>query len=286
MDEEEKLLRIYLKEISKYPLLTPEEEKELAKKAKEGDRNSLKKLIESNLKLVVHFALKFKTPGVSIIDLINQGNLALVKAAKKFDPDKDTRFSTYAKWWVRNALWEVLTQKYPFSLSPQSLLNLVQVEKYVEKLKMELGRVPTFEELKKEYNEENKNLKKKISVNELRDLYEFTKNSISLSDKIGEDENLTVEDIIKAKDVVNPEAELIRQSLKKELNSMLNKLSEIEKSVIEMRFGLGNNERPMSITEVSKVLGYSRERIRQIEKKALNKLRKFSQYKRLESFLN
>jgi RNA polymerase primary sigma factor len=286
ISEEEKLLKIYLDEISKYPLLSPEEEKELAKKIKEGDKNALKKLIESNLKLVVHFAVRFKTPGVSIIDLINEGNLALMKAAKKFDPEKDVRFSTYARWWIRNALWNVLTQKYPYSLKPKDLGHLLSIEKIIEKLKRDLKRMPTFEEIKEEFDKEYKPKGFKLSLKELKDLYEISREAYSFSFPLNEENELKTEDLIKAKDGLDPEAELIKQSLKKELKEMIGKLSEIERKVLILRFGLESEKKPMTITEVSKIVGLSRERVRQIEKKAINKLRKISQYYRLESFLN
>jgi len=286
ISEEEKLLKIYLDEISKYPLLSPEEEKELAKKIKEGDKNALKKLIESNLKLVVHFAVRFKTPGVSIIDLINEGNLALMKAAKKFDPEKDVRFSTYARWWIRNALWNVLTQKYPYSLKPKDLGHLLSIEKIIEKLKIDLKRMPTFEEIKEEFDKEYKPKGFKLSLKELKDLYEISREAYSFSFPLNEENELKTEDLIKAKDGLDPEAELIKQSLKKELKEMIGKLSEIERKVLILRFGLESEKKPMTITEVSKIVGLSRERVRQIEKKAINKLRKISQYYRLESFLN
>lgn len=283
---EEKLLQIYLEEISKYPLLSPEEEKELARKIKEGDKNALKKLVESNLRLVVHFAKKFTTPGISLIDLINEGNLALIKAARKFDPEKDVKFSTYAKWWIRSALWQVLTQKYPYSLKGRDLTNLFFMEKMIEKLKAELGRMPTFEEIKAEFNKEYPLKKSKISLQELRNLYDISKDSFSLSMNLKEEEDIKFEDLIKSKSIQDPETELIRQSLKQELSTLLEKLSEIERKIIILRFGLGKEKKPLSINEVSKKIGLSRERIRQIEKKAIYKLRKFSQYYRLESFLN
>lgn len=283
---EEELLKLYLEEISKYPLLSAEEEKELAKKIKKGDNRALKKLIESNLKLVVHFAVKFRTPGISTIDLINEGNLALMKAAKKFNPDKDVKFSTYAKWWIRNALWQVLTQKYPYSLKPKNLGHLLQMEKYIENLKIKLNRMPTFEEIRDEFDKDLHLKKQKISLQELKNLYDISKNSYSLSLQINDSENLTIEDLIESRDTENPEKELIRQSLRKELLLIMNKLSDIEKKVIEMRFGLGKEAKPLTINETSKILGLSKERIRQIEMKAINKLRKISQFHKLESFLN
>ena len=285
-NQEEKLLEIYLEEISKFPPLTAEEEKELAREIKKGDKNALIKLIESNLKLVVYFANKFRTPGVSIIDLINEGNLALIKAAKKYDPEKDVRFSTYAKWWIRNALWNVLTQKYPYTLKSKNLANLLQMERLIEKLKIQLNRTPTFEEIKEEFNKEGTLKKNKISLNELRNLYNISRGSYSLSFQLNDFEDLTVEDLIESKSTVNPEKDLIRQSLKKELDLIINKLSEIERKVIELRFGIGSQGNSLTIEEVSKKLGLSRERIRQIEVKAINKLRKISQYYKLESFLN
>lgn len=283
---EEKLLQIYLEEISKYPLLTAEEEKELARKIKEGDKNALKKLVESNLRLVIHFAKKFTTPGISLIDLINEGNLALLKAAKRFDPDKDVKFSTYAKWWIRHALWQVLTQKYPYSLKIKDLVNLFHMERLITKLKDNLGRMPNFEEIKEEFNKEFPLRKNKITLQELKNLYEVSKDSYSLSLQLPENEDITIEDIIESKSIQNPETELVRQSLKKELLNLLEKLSELEKKIIILRFGLGNEKKPLSIADVSKIVGLSKERIRQIEKRAIYKLRKFSQYYRLESFLN
>lgn len=285
-NQEEKLLEIYFEEISKFPLLTAEEEKELAREIKKGDRNALKKLIESNLKLVVHFANKFRTPGVSTIDLINEGNLALIKAAKKYDPEKDVRFSTYAKWWIKNALWNVLTQKYPYSLKSKNLANLLHMERLIEKLKIQLNRTPTFEEIKEEFEKEGALKKNKVSLHELKNLYEILKGTYSFSFQLNDFEDLTVEDMIESKTTVNPENELIRDSLKKELNLLISKLSEIERMVIELRFGIGREGKPITIDEVSKKLGFSKERVRQIEIKAINKLRKISQYYKLESFLN
>ncbi|MEJ5167440.1 MAG: sigma-70 family RNA polymerase sigma factor, partial [Thermoanaerobaculia bacterium] len=244
------------------------------------------KIVVSNLRLVVSVAKRFQNKYISLIDLINEGNLALIKAARKFDPDKDVKFSTYAKWWIRSALWQVLTQKYPYSLKGRDLTNLFFMEKMIEKLKAELGRMPTFEEIKAEFNKEYPLKKSKISLQELRNLYDISKDSFSLSMNLKEEEDIKFEDLIKSKNIQDPETELIRQSLRQELGTLLEKLSEIERKIIILRFGLGKEKKPLSINEVSKRIGLSRERIRQIEKKAIYKLRKFSQYYRLESFLN
>src|SRR5512136_479783 len=139
-------LEQYIKEVSRFPLLTPEQEKELGRRIKRGDRDAVRRLVEGNLRFVIHFAKKFVNPGVSIMDLINEGNLALIYAAQRYDPDRDIRFVTYAGWWLRQAMLLALSKDTPLALSPKTLTQIYRMERAVASLRRDLHRMPTSEE--------------------------------------------------------------------------------------------------------------------------------------------
>jgi len=264
--------------MAEHPLLSPEEEKELARRAKEGDKEALKKLVEGNLRFVVNVAKNFMGWGVPLTDLIAAGNLGLLEAAKRFDPDRDVKFISYAVWWIRQAIMQTIFQQTGAVRIPvKESLFISKVKETYEKLKEKLKREPTVEEIAKEVG---------ASPKKVRNALQIVRMPYSLDKPIGEEgEDLTLLDILSKKGTEDVEKEIVEESLHKELNKLLNVLDDREKAIIEYRFGL-NGEEPKTLTEVGELLGISRERVRQIEQRALKKLRTLAIKKHLKDFLS
>jgi RNA polymerase primary sigma factor len=277
-DKEQTTLNLYIQQMAQHPLLTPEEEKELAIKAKEGDKEALKKLIEGNLRFVVNVAKNFMGWGVPLTDLIAAGNLGLIEAAKRFDPDREVKFISYAVWWIRQAIMQTIFQQTGAVRIPvKESLFISKVRETYERLKEELDREPTIEEIAKEVD---------ASVKKVRNALQVVRMPYSLDMPLGkEGEDLTLLDVLSKKGTEDVERNIVEESLHKQLNSMLNVLDEREKAIIEHRFGL-NGEEPKTLTEVGDILGISRERVRQIEQRALKKLRVLAMKKHLKDFLS
>ncbi len=278
LDKEQTTLNLYIQKMAEHPLLSPEEEKELARRAKKGDKEALKKLVEGNLRFVVNVAKNFMGWGVPLTDLIAAGNLGLLEAAKRFDPDRDVKFISYAVWWIRQAIMQTIFQQTGAVRIPvKESLFISKVKETYEKLKEQLKREPTIEEIAKEVD---------ASPKKVRNALQIVRMPYSLDRPIGEEgEDLTLLDILSKKGTEDIERDIVEESLHKELSKLLNVLDEREKAIIEHRFGL-NGEEPKTLTEVGELLGISRERVRQLEQRALKKLRTLAIKKHLKDFLS
>lgn len=273
---ESKNLKLYLEQISKFPACSEEEEKKLGELIQGGDRTALKKLIESNLKFVVSYVKKYKGMGLSMLDLINQGNLGLIEAAKRFDSGRNVKFISYAVWWIRQAIIHALSQSARICNLPQKLSDQIsQMRKNTAQLKTELGREPTREEVAKAMN---------ITVEDVEELEMLAEKDISLSAKI-HDSDLEYEE--KLEDSISPSVEyqIVRSSVHQEVRNLLDELDEKEALVLKLRFGL-DDDRPRTLQEVGDMLGLTRERIRQIELKAMRKLARSHKFQQLRGYLN
>ncbi|MDH7493995.1 MAG: RNA polymerase sigma factor RpoD/SigA [Candidatus Saccharicenans sp.] len=274
---ESRNIKLYLEEISKIPPITEEEEKELGRKIKQGDPEAIKRLVEGNLRFVVSYVKKYQGMGLSLLDLINEGNLGLVEAAQRFDPDRNVKFISYAVWWIRQAIVHALSQaSHSFNLPQKISDKISRMNKERENLKKELGREPSREELAKRL---------KTTPEEVADMELIQEKGLSLSDKIGEDEDLEVED--RLSDELEPSVEylLIKNSIEQQIREILNELDEREALVLKLRFGIDSDE-PMTLQEIGDRLGLTRERIRQIEQRAMRKLARSQKLKQLRGYLN
>ncbi|WP_457640742.1 sigma-70 family RNA polymerase sigma factor [Persephonella sp.] len=277
-DKEQTTLNLYIQKMAEHPLLTPEEEKELAIRAKKGDKEALKKLVEGNLRFVVNVAKNFIGWGVPLTDLIAAGNLGLIEAAKRFDPDRDVKFISYAVWWIRQAIMQTIFQQTGAVRIPvKESLFISKVKETYEQLKEELKREPTIEEIAEKVG---------ASPKKVRNALQVVRMPFSLDKPLGEEgEDLTLLDILSKKGTEDVEKELIEESLHKELSTLLNVLDDRERAIIEHRFGL-NGKEPKTLTEVGELLGISRERVRQLEQRALKKLRVLAMKRHLKDFLS
>ena len=281
MAEQDELttLQLYMQQMGKHPMLSPEEERELAIKAKQGDKEALKKLVEGNLRFVVSIAKNFMGWGVPLTDLIAAGNLGLIEAAKRFDPDKNVKFISYAVWWIRQAIMQTIFQQTGALRIPvKESLFIAKVKETYEKLKEEFAREPTEEEIAKRLNTSVKKVKNALSIVRL---------PISLDMPLGEggEEDFTLLDVLSKKGTEDIEKNMIEETVHKELESMLNVLDDREKEIIKMRYGLDDQE-PKTLEEVGEILGISRERVRQLEQRALKKLKAVALKKHLKDFLS
>lgn len=281
MAEQDELttLQLYMQQMGKHPMLSPEEERELAIKAKQGDKEALKKLVEGNLRFVVSIAKNFMGWGVPLTDLIAAGNLGLIEAAKRFDPDKNVKFISYAVWWIRQAIMQTIFQQTGALRIPvKESLFIAKVKETYEKLKEEFAREPTEEEIAKRLNTSVKKVKNALSIVRL---------PISLDMPLGEggEEDFTLLDVLSKKGTEDIEKNIIEETVHKELESMLNVLDDREKEIIKMRYGLDDQE-PKTLEEVGEILGISRERVRQLEQRALKKLKAVALKKHLKDFLS
>lgn len=269
-------VRMYLKEIGKVPLLTGEQERELAIRMEQGDEDAKKKLCESNLRLVVSIAKRYLNRGLSFLDLIQEGNLGLIKAVDKFDYTKGYKFSTYATWWIRQAITRSIADQARTIRIPVHMVETInKLIRISRQLLQELGREPTSEEIAKEMG---------ITVEKVREIKKISQDPVSLETPIGEEEDSHLGDFIPDDDVPAPVESAAYSMLKEQLMEVLDTLSEREKKVLMLRFGLEDG-RPRTLEEVGKEFNVTRERIRQIEAKALRKLRHPSRSKKLRDYL-
>jgi RNA polymerase primary sigma factor len=277
-DKELTTLQLYMQQMGKYPMLSPEEERNLAIRAKKGDKEALKKLVEGNLRFVVSIAKNFMGWGVPLTDLIAAGNLGLIEAAKRFDPEKNVKFISYAVWWIRQAIMQTIFQQTGAVRIPiKESLFIAKVKETYEKLKEQLGREPTEEEIAKDI---------KTSVKKVKNALSIVRQPVSLDMPLGEgEEDFTLLDVLSKKGTEDVERELVEETLKKELESMLNILDEREKEIIKLRYGLEGVE-PKTLEEVGEMLGISRERVRQLEQRALKKIKSIALKKHLQDFLS
>ena len=269
-------VRMYFKEIGKVPLLTADEERELAIRIENGDEEAKKKLCESNLRLVVSIARRYLNRGLSFLDLIQEGNLGLIKAVEKFDYSQGYKFSTYATWWIRQAITRSIADQARTIRIPVHMVETInKLIRISRQLLQELGREPTAEEIAKEMG---------ISVEKVREIKKISQDPVSLETPIGEEEDSHLGDFIPDEDIPSPVEAAAYSMLQKQLREVLDTLSEREKKVLILRFGLDDG-RPRTLEEVGKEFNVTRERIRQIEAKALRKLRHPSRSKKLRDYL-
>lgn len=269
-------VRMYLKEIGKVPLLSTDDEVELARLMSEGDEAAKKRLTEANLRLVVSIAKRYVGRGMLFLDLIQEGNLGLIKAVEKFDYSKGYKFSTYATWWIRQAITRAIADQARTIRIPVHMVETInKLIRVSRQLLQELGRDPQPEEIAKEMN---------MSVDKVREIMKLAQEPVSLETPIGEEEDSHLGDFIPDDDAPAPSELASFMLLKEQLMGVLDTLTSREEKVLRLRFGLDDG-RPRTLEEVGKVFNVTRERIRQIEAKALRKLRHPSRSKKLKDFL-
>ncbi len=269
-------VRMYLKEIGKVPLLSPQEEQDYAKRMAEGDEYARQKLTEANLRLVVSIAKRYVGRGMLFLDLIQEGNLGLIKAVEKFDYTKGYKFSTYATWWIRQAITRAIADQARTIRIPVHMVETInKLIRVSRQLLQELGREPTPEEIAKEMN---------MSLEKVREIMKIAQEPVSLETPIGEEEDSHLGDFIPDDDAPAPSEAASFMLLKEQLMEVLGTLTPREEMVLRLRFGLVDG-RARTLEEVGGVFNVTRERIRQIEAKALRKLRHPSRSKKLKDFL-
>jgi RNA polymerase primary sigma factor len=270
-------VRMYLKEIGKVNLLTPEEEVELAKKMAEGDEDAKKRMAEANLRLVVSIAKRYVGRGMLFLDLIQEGNLGLIKAVEKFNYTKGYKFSTYATWWIRQAITRAIADQARTIRIPVHMVETInKVIRVSRQLLQELGHDPSPEEISEEMG---------MPVEKVRDILKIAQEPVSLETPIGEEEDSHLGDFIPDEDASEPAEAASFTLLKEQLMNVLSTLTPREEKVLRLRFGLEDG-RTRTLEEVGKEFNVTRERIRQIEAKALRKLRHPSRSKKLKDFLD
>lgn len=269
-------VRQYLREIGKVPLLDAEEEIELAKRFEKGEKKAKDKLTESNLRLVVSIAKKYIGRGLSLLDLIQEGNQGLIRAVEKYDWRKGYKFSTYATWWIRQAITRAIADQARTIRIPVHMVETInKLYRTSRRLMQELGREPTPEEIGEELE---------LEPDRVREIFKIAQETTSLEAPVGEDKESFLGDFIPDESQLSPVDQASKQLLKDHLDEVLATLSEREAKVLKLRFGLEGNKQ-MTLEEVGKVFGVTRERIRQIEAKALRKLKHPSRRKKLQDYL-
>jgi RNA polymerase primary sigma factor len=270
-------LDLYLKEISGYPLLERSEEAELAARIRKGDRQALEKLARSNLRFVVSVAKKYMNQGVSLLDLINEGNLGLIRAAYKFDETKGTKFISYAVWWIRQAILQTLAEQSRVVRVPLNRAGILyKIGKKSSLLIQELGREPTEEEIAEGMD---------ITVSEVRSTMQISRTHRSLDAPIVPGEDGKLMDYLPDTYQPSPSEQAFQRALSETIEGSLATLKEREARILRMYFGLSDAP-PMTLEEIGRVLGITRERVRQIKERALDRLRHISRARALRSFLN
>ncbi|QNO16738.1 RNA polymerase sigma factor RpoD [Alkalicella caledoniensis] len=269
-------VRMYLKEIGRVPLLSATEEVNLAKRMENGDEEAKRRLVEANLRLVVSIAKRYVGRGMLFLDLIQEGNLGLIKAVEKFDYTKGYKFSTYATWWIRQAITRAIADQARTIRIPVHMVETInKLIRVSRQLVQELGREPLPEEIAKHMD---------MSPERVREILKIAQEPVSLETPIGEEDDSHLGDFIEDQDAKAPAEAAAFELLREQLVDVLDTLTERERKVLRLRFGLDDG-RPRTLEEVGQVFGVTRERIRQIEAKALRKLRHPSRSKRLKDYL-
>ena len=269
-------VRMYLKEIGQIKLLSLKEEGELADRIIAGDEEAKNILAEANLRLVVSIAKRYVGRGMLFLDLIQEGNIGLMKAVDKFDVSKGYKFSTYATWWIRQAITRAIADQARTIRVPVHMVETInKLARIQRQLTLELNREPTEEELAKKMN---------TSVEKIREIYKISQDPVSLETPVGEEDDSHLSDFIKDERSLSPEEFATNEMLKDEISQVLETLTEREEKVIKLRFGLQDGK-PRTLEEVGQMFGVTRERIRQIEAKALRKLRHPSRSRKLKDYM-
>ncbi|MFN7064998.1 MAG: RNA polymerase sigma factor RpoD/SigA [Aquificaceae bacterium] len=307
-DTEQELINQYLKKVAKIPLLTPEEEKEIARRAKAGDQSAFRRLVESNLRFVISVAKQYLGYGLPLSELIAAGNYGLIEAAKRFDPDRGVKFISYAVWWIRQAIMQALSQQTGAVRIPMKQSHIInRISSIYSKLYKELEREPTSEEIAYEYTRElvqkelerelgrepteeeiNKKIKKegyRISPGDVEKCLQLCRVPLSLDVPVGENEDTFFIDFLSRHGTAEVEEKIVEEVLEREIEDLLDRLPEKERRVIELRFGL-RGEEPRTLREIGDILEISRERVRQLETRALRKLRNMAMKRHLKDFLS
>jgi len=273
---ESKNLKHYLEEISKFPSLTEKEEKALARRIGQNDQEALQTLVQGNLKFVVSYAKRYSGMGLSLLDLINEGNLGLIEAAKRFDPDRGVKFITYAVWWIRQSIIHALTQNSHVTNVPQKLSDeITSMKKKAEGLKSTLGREPSREEIARSMG---------LSVQDVEDLEILAEKQISLSDRAHEGD-LTMEEKLSDELAPSVEQQIVKSSVERQVREMIAGLEDKEARVLKLRFGL-EGKSPQTLQKIGNTLHLTRERVRQIEQRAIRKLAQSQKLQQLRGYLN
>jgi RNA polymerase primary sigma factor len=273
---ESRNLRLYLEQIAKFPMQSDAEEKAVGERIQGGDAAALQTLIESNLRFVVSYVKKYQGMGLSLLDLINEGNVGLIEAAKRFDPHRNVKFISYAVWWIRQAVIHALTQNSRIYHIPQKLSDQILLRKRrAAQLKSELGHDPTREEVARAMG---------LTVEDVTDLEMLEERDVSLSSRTNEDD-MEMEE--KISDEISPSVEyqIIKSSIEHQVRDILHELDDKEARVLKLRFGL-DDDQPRTLQEIGDALGLTRERIRQIEQKAMRKLSRSGRVQQLRGYLN
>ena len=269
-------VRMYLKEIGTVPLLTAEEEYSLAMKKQEGDEYAKQRLIEANLRLVVSIAKRYTGRGMSFLDLVQEGNLGLIKGVEKFDPEKGFKLSTYATWWIRQSVTRALADQARTIRVPVHMVETInKMSKMQRKLTLELGYEPSVKELAEHLD---------MTEEKVQEIMQIAREPASLETPIGEEDDSNLGDFVADANVLSPEGNVESVMLREHIDSLLDDLKERERQVIVLRFGLEDGH-PRTLEEVGREFNVTRERIRQIEVKALRKLRNPVRSKRIRDFL-
>jgi RNA polymerase primary sigma factor len=270
-------LNAYIREIARFKPLSPDDEKTLGRRIQVGDQEALQQLVEANLRFVVSYAKRYRGLGVHFLDLIHDGTLGLIEAAKRFDPERNVKFISYAVWWVRQAIFHALSEHTRVFRLPQKLSGQIsKVGNARQQLTVELERPPTTEELAQ---------KTSLTAEEVEELLKVAGDDLSLSTAVGEEGSLELGDTLEQDTIPSVELEMMRSSFEEQIRALVAELDEKEREVIRMRFGL-DGEEPRTLQEIGEELGLSRERIRQIESKAKEKLRRSNRAQGLRGALN
>ena len=272
-------VRLYLREIGKIPLLTPEEEADLAQRIVKGDKKAKDKMVESNMRLVVSIAKRYGGRGLDFLDLIQEGNTGLLRAVEKFDPEKGFKFSTYATWWVRQAITRAIADQARTIRIPVHMVETInKVLRTTRKLTTDLNREPTIEEIASELHMEPEKVDYVMRIKQ-----DIASLDASVG-RDGDDEDSVLGDFVEDEERISPEDSAANQILKEQLSEIISTLTDREQKIIRLRFGIGGG-RPHTLEEVGAEFDVTRERIRQIEAKALSKLRKNKDTKKLHEYL-
>ncbi len=269
-------LEKYLDEISQIPLLTPAEEVEFTRRIRQGDQESLNKLVRANLRFVVKVAKEYQNQGLPLTDLINEGNLGLIKAAKRFDETRGFKFISYAVWWIRQSILKSLAEYSRVVRLPLNRVGLIsKVNQLVRTLEQQYNREPSFDEIARELD---------ISIPDISEAMSSSAFHLSLDQPIHRSEEGTMKEVIKNPDSKTPDGDLVKDSLSQEVRRVLKSLTEREEKIVKMYFGV-DYERPYTLEEIGERLKLTRERVRQIKERALIRLRHQSRSQNLRLFL-